>query len=149
MHLLEDRDVDAVRRALAPLAGPVRLIYFTEGASGLVIPGRECRSCGDTQRLLDDVAHCSDRLTLEVHDRISDPQSFVAYGIARVPGLAVIGTRDYGIRYYGMPAGYELRTLLEIILDVDRGAADLAPQTQTALAALQADVHLQVLVTPT
>lgn len=149
MHLLEDRDVDAVRRALAPLAGPVRLVYFTEGRSGLIIPGRECRSCGDTQRLLEDLVRCSDRLTLEVHDRLTDSDAFAAFGIARVPGLAVVGARDDGIRYYGMPAGYEFRTLLEIILDVGRGSADLAPETQAALATLPGDVHLQVLVTPT
>lgn len=149
MHLLEDRDVDAVRRALAPLAGPVRLVYFTEGSSGLIIPGRECRSCGDTQRLLEDLAQCSDRLTLEVHDRFTDTDAFAAFGIARVPALAVVGAADYGIRYYGMPAGYEFRTLLEIILDAGRGSADLAPETQTALTTLAGDIHLQVLVTPT
>jgi alkyl hydroperoxide reductase subunit AhpF len=149
VHLLEDRDADAVRRHLAPLTGPVRLVYFTEGSSGLIIPGHECLSCGDTQRLLEDVARCSDRLTLEIHDRLTDAESFNAYGIARVPGLAVIGAQDYGIRYYGMPAGYELRTLLEMIVDVDRGAADLSAETRAALAALPGDVHVQVLVTPT
>jgi alkyl hydroperoxide reductase subunit AhpF len=149
MHLLEDRDAEAVRRHLAPLTGAVRLLYFTEGGSGLIVPGHECRSCGDTQRLLEDVARCSDRLTLEVHDRFTDPEAFQAYGIVRIPGLAVIGAQDYGIRFYGMPAGYELRTLLEMIVDVDRGAADLSAETRTALAALAEDVHLQVLVTPT
>ncbi len=149
MHLLEERDAEAVRGQLAPLTGQVRLVYFTEGSSGLVIPGRECQSCGDTQRLLEDLVRCSDRLTLEVHDRFTDAESFTTYGIVRVPGLAVVGAQDCGIRYYGMPAGYELRTLLEIILDVDRGTADLTQETQSALAALSADVHLQVLVTPT
>lgn len=149
MHLLEERDAESVRHQLAPLTGQVRLVYFTEGSSGLVVPGRECRSCGDTQRLLEDLAGCSDHLTLEVHDRFADAESFATYGIARVPGLAVVGARDHGIRFYGMPAGYELRTLLEIILDVDRGAATLMPETQSALATLSADVHLQVLVTPT
>lgn len=149
MHLLEDRDVETVRRQLALLTGQVRLVYFTEGSSRLIIPGRECRSCGDTQRLLEDLVRCSDRLALEVHDRFTDADSFTACGIARVPGLAVIGAADHGIRYYGMPAGYEFRALLEIILEVDRGTADLAPETQTALGVLPADVHLQVLVTPT
>jgi len=149
MRLLSEGDVEAVRSRLAPLAGPVRLVYFTEGSSGLVIPGRECQFCGDTQRLLEDLAACSSLVTLEVHDRFQDPNAFTAYGIDKVPGLALLGAQDYGIRYYGMPAGYELRTVLDLMVDVGRGAGDLAPETQQALAGLSGDVHLQVLVTPT
>jgi hypothetical protein len=149
MHVLAERDAEVVRGRFGALAGPVRLEYFTEGSSGIVIPGRECRSCGETQRLLDDLAACSTLLTLTVHDRFSDPEAFSGFGIDKVPGVALVGAQDYGIRYYGMPAGYELRNLLDLILDVGRGAADLAAETQQGLAGLSEDVHLQVLVTPT
>lgn len=149
MHLLAERDADAVRSHLAALPSPVRLEYFTEGSSGIVVPGRECRSCGDTERLLEDLAACSTLVTLHVHDRYRDPGAFAAFGIDKVPGLALVGTQDYGIRYYGMPAGYELRNILDVILDVGRGGADLAAETREGLAGLSADVHLQVLVTPT
>lgn len=149
MHLLSERDADVVRGRLAALSQPVRLVYFTEGASGLVIPGRECRYCGETLRLLEDVAGCSGQVTLEVHDRISDPASSQAFGVDRVPAIAVLGARDFGIRYYGLPTGYELATLLDIIVDAGRGAADLEAETRAAVAQLPADVHLQVFVTPT
>ena len=149
MHLLRERDAEAVRGRLAALTQAVRLVYFTEGASGLIIPGRECLYCGDTQRLLEDVVSCSGQVTLEVHDRISDPASAAAYGIDRVPAIVVLGARDYGIRYYGLPAGYELATLLDIILDAGRGAADLEAETRAAIAQLPGDVYLQVFVTPT
>jgi hypothetical protein len=149
MHLLADREADAIRSRLAPLVGPVRLEFFTEGSSGLVIPGRECRSCGDAQRLLEDLAECSTLVTVAVHDRSRDPEAFTEYGVDKVPGAALIGAEDYGIRYYGMPAGYELRNFLDLMLDVGRGAGDLTTETQQALADLSGDVHLQVLVTPT
>jgi alkyl hydroperoxide reductase subunit AhpF len=149
MHLLREQDAIAVRARLSEAAGPVRLEYFTEGSSGLIIPGRECRYCREAQLLLEDVASCSDRMTLQVHDRSSDPEAFTTYGIGRVPALAVTGAADYGVRYYGLPAGYELATVLDIIVDVSRGSAGLSAETAAALAALTADVHLQVFVTPT
>lgn len=149
MHVLREQDAMAVRARLSEMAGPVRLVFFTEGSSGLIIPGRECRYCRDAQRLLEDVASCSDQVTLEIHDRLNDPEAFGAYGISRVPALVVAGAADYGVRYYGLPAGYELATVLEIIVDASRGSAGLAPETEAALAALPADVHLQVFVTPT
>ncbi len=149
MHLLREQDAIAVRARLSEVAGPVRLVFFTEGSSGLIIPGRECRYCREAQRLLEDVASCSDQVTLEVHDRLRDPDAFTAYGIGRVPALVVTGAVDYGVRYYGLPAGYELATVLDMIVDVSRGSAGLAAETAAALAALPADVHLQVFVTPT
>ncbi len=149
MHVLREEDAIAVRARLSEAAGPVRLVFFTEGSSGLIIPGRECRYCRDAQRLLEDVASCSDQVTLEIHDRLSDPEAFTAYGISRVPALVVAGVADYGIRYYGLPAGYELATVLDLIIDTSRGSVGLAPETAAALAALPADVHLQVFVTPT
>ena len=149
MPMLSEQDAEAVRNRLRALIQPVRLVYFTEGRGGLIIPGRECRYCGETQRLLEDVARCSPQLTLEVYDRITDPDAFARYGVDKVPGLAVIGTQDYGVRYYGLPAGYELATLLDIILDVGRGTTGLTADTRATLTALPADVWLQVFVTPT
>ena len=149
MHLLRERDAQAVRSRLAALTQPVRLVYFTEGTSGLIIPGRECPYCGETLRLLEDVASCSAQVTLEVHDRSSDPEPFTRYGIDKVPGLVVMGAHDYGIRYYGLPAGYELATLLDIMVDVSRGTTDVGADTRAALARLPVEVRLQVFVTPT
>lgn len=149
MRVLREQDAIAVRDRLSEIAGPVRLVFFTEGSSGLIIPGRECRYCRDAQWLLEDVASCSGQVALEIHDRLSDPAAFTAYGISRVPALVVAGAADYGVRYYGLPAGYELATVLDIIIDVSRGSAGLAPEAVAALAALPADVHLQVFVTPT
>jgi alkyl hydroperoxide reductase subunit AhpF len=149
MRLLSERDADAVRQRLQSLARPVRLEFFTESASGLIIPGRECRSCPEAQRLLEDLASCSPLLSLRIHDRIGDPEAFAAYGIDKVPATAVVGDEDDGVRYYGMPAGYEFSTLLDVLLDVASGDPPLAPETKAALRDLPAPVHLQVLVTPT
>lgn len=149
MHMLSERDAEAVRARLRALTQPVRLVYFTEGRSGLIIPGRECRYCAETERLLEDLAGCSTLLTLEVHDRVTDSEAFAAHRVDKVPGLAVVGAQDYGVRYYGLPAGYELACLLDIIVDVGRGATGLTAQTRAALAALPSEVWLQVLVTPT
>lgn len=60
-----------------------------------------------------------------------------------------LGAQDYGIRYYGIPSGFEFLTLVEEILDVSKGAPSLAPETVAKLVKIQRDVHIQVFVTPT
>ena len=71
----------------------------------------------------------------------------------KIPALAVTRggaePKDYGIRLYGIPSGYEFATLIEDIKLVSRGRADLAAPTQQALAQLTKPVHIQVYVTPT
>jgi alkyl hydroperoxide reductase subunit AhpF len=57
--------------------------------------------------------------------------------------------RDYGIRMYGLPSGYEFGTLVEAILDVSSGDSGLSEPTRTALKEIAKPVHVQVFSTPT
>ena len=45
--------------------------------------------------------------------------------------------KDYGIRLYGLPTGYEFGLLVDAILDVSRGESQLSDETKAALAALE------------
>ena len=73
-----------------------------------------------------------------------------ALGIARTPAIAILaGEKDHGVRFYGMPSGYEFGTLVDAILDVSSGDSGLSEPTRTALAQLTRPVHLQVFSTPT
>jgi glutaredoxin-like protein len=72
-------------------------------------------------------------------------------GIDKIPALAVLGGsgKDYGIRFFGIPAGYEFASLLEALEMVAKGDSELAPATREKLKELRAPVNLQVFVTPT
>ena len=58
-------------------------------------------------------------------------------------------TKDYGIRFYGIPSGYEFSTLVEGIQMVGAGDSGLSQATKDALAKLDKPVHMQVFITPT
>ena len=57
--------------------------------------------------------------------------------------------KDFGVRFYGAPAGYEFGSLIEAILDVSSGSSLLSEETKQALAALERDVRVRVFSTPT
>lgn len=67
----------------------------------------------------------------------------------KIPATVIEGERDYGIRYYGAPVGYEFATLLTDIADVSKGESNLKPETKEALKKIDQKVHLQVFATPT
>ena len=108
-----------------------------------------CSTCQVEQELLTELAGISDRLKLSVHDLDAEPELGEKMKVDKVPALAVEGERDYGIRFYGIPAGYEFASLIEDILDVGTGEVDLPQGVRQGLEKIDRDVHIQVFVTPT
>lgn len=149
MSMLNDDVRKQIRAAFADLSGPVKLVLFTQGEGGAL----ECAYCAETRQLLEEVVALSDKLTLEVRDFVADAEAARQLSVDKIPALAVqrggAQPKDYGIRLFGVPSGYEFATLIEDIKMVSRGAVELAAPTRQALQRLTKPVHIQVYVTPT
>jgi glutaredoxin-like protein len=149
------RDVREATRAKfeTELAGAVRLLYFAQEPSRLVLPGgpsdTDCTFCRETRVLLQEVAALSHKISLTEFDFQSDKASAAEYRIDKVPAIVVQAEKDAGIRFYGIPSGYEYQSLVGAIVDVSKGATALAETTKEALKALDRPLHIQVFVTPT
>jgi glutaredoxin-like protein len=137
---LNERTREEVRGMLAGLSGEVSLLLFTGG--------EECLYCDETRQLLEEVAGLSDRLRLEVRDAERERETAEHYGIDKT-ALVVQGEKDHGIRFYGIPSGYEFATLLETIRLVSRNDPELSPELLARVGQITRPVHLQVFVTPT
>jgi alkyl hydroperoxide reductase subunit AhpF len=150
MALLNDQDAAFLRARFAEeMARDVRLVFFAPSIGGLALPGQDHEATEHTRRILKELAALSDRIAFEEHSLVGEPALAAEYGIARAPATAIVGGRDVGVRFYGMPAGYEFVTLVDLVLDISKDRAPVSPEAVQALAALSADVHLQVFVTPT
>lgn len=153
MSLLKDKDRQALEKLFSEqLKDEVTLHFFTQQESKLILPERlsvpPCPYCRETGQLVSELAATSPKLKMETHDFVADTAAVDKYGISRVPGIVVEGAKDYGVRFYGIPAGYEFASLTQAVVTVSRGEADLSEETRTALASLSQPVHLEVLVTP-
>lgn len=81
---------------------------------------------------------------------IAGPAEAEGLGIDKLPALILQGDgEDYGVRFFGIPSGYEFASLLEAIRDVAAGGAELEEEVAATLAAVTKPVHIQVFVTPT
>ncbi|MDQ1301742.1 MAG: hypothetical protein QG637_1664 [Chloroflexota bacterium] len=141
MPLLNEAIRKEVRAALSDVKQPVTLKIFTQTF--------ECQYCKETRELVEEVAALSDSLSSEVYDFVKDSQVAESYGIDKVPAVAVIGKKDYGVRIYGIPAGYEFGALIEDIKMVSSGDSGLAPETRATVAKLTKPIRIQVFSTPT
>lgn len=150
MPFLNDQDAAFVRRRFEQeLAHDVTLEFFAPSTGGLTLPGQDAEIAEYTKQILTEVAGLSPKIHLNVHSVIAEPDAGQRFGIARTPATAITGAEDYGVRFYGMPAGYEFATLLEVIIDVSKGAPALAEGSKDVLGRLREDAHIQVFVTPT
>lgn len=151
MALLSDRDRTYLSDLFAKeLTDDVTVHFFTVAAPKLAVPGRPtCDYCQETQALLEEVAGLTTHITLAVHDRDREPELAAALGVDKVPAIVLAGKAAGRVRYYGIPAGYEFRSLVEDLIDVAMGTHGLSEQTLRVLAELPGEAHLQVFVTPT
>lgn len=139
-----------LQAVFAALPNPVTLAVFTSGSEA----ASTCEMCDDTRALVEELASMgSGKVRVELYDVDHDAGETRIYGIDRVPAIAVLGgesgRRDFGIRFFGAPAGYEFGTLVEDIRMVSGGESGLSDGTVDALANLASPLHIRVFVTPT
>jgi glutaredoxin-like protein len=96
-----------------------------------------------------EIATLNDKINVEVYDFMVDAAKVQELKIEKIPALAIIGKKDYGVRIYGIPYGYELQTLIAAVVGVSTGKTDLSDKTKAILADVKAPVHIQVFVTLT
>ncbi|UCF97017.1 MAG: thioredoxin family protein [Spirochaetaceae bacterium] len=143
MAMINDKDRKVVGDRLSKLTGSVKLMMFSQDM--------ECQFCKETRELVEEVAALSDKISVEVKDFMKQEVEAKKLGIDKIPAVAVFGEgdKDYGIRFYGIPAGYEFMSLLESIEIVSKGESGLSASGRERLKGLNKPVHLQVFVTPT
>src|ERR671922_1056287 len=109
MAILQQRDREAVRKEFERLAGPVKLVVFSQALAAADL-------CRENEQLVREVAELSDQVSVEVLNLAIDRERAEAYGVDQVPAIVVEGARDYGLRFYGVPGGYEFGNLIEAII---------------------------------
>jgi len=121
---------------------PVRIVVFTQEM--------ECQFCKEARELVQEVASMvPDKISVEIYDFVKDTEKVKEYGVDKVPAIAIVGKKDYGIRYYGIPYGYEFNPFIDNIINVSKGTTNLSEDTKTKLKSLDKPVHIQVFVTLT
>jgi alkyl hydroperoxide reductase subunit AhpF len=142
MPILTESDRDAVRKEFERLAGPVKLTVFSQE----LVAADACRQ---TEWLVREVAELTDKAEVEIVNPAIDREKARAYSVEDVPAIAVEGAKDFGIRFFGVPSGYEFSNLIDAMIVASSGVPDLSSATMTALAGVAKPVHIQVFSTPT
>jgi alkyl hydroperoxide reductase subunit AhpF len=142
MAIFPPEDEERVRELLDALERSVDLLVAL-GPEEAPLPGaRDIDFGAETQRVVSGLAALSERVTYRAEE---EPDGFDWY-----PAIAILPEGgDVGLRYYGLPWGYELGSLIGAVLEAGRRESSLRPESLERLAGLERDLTIDVFVTPT
>ncbi|MBE0426863.1 MAG: thioredoxin family protein [Nitrospirae bacterium] len=141
MGKISEKDRKQLKDIFKSLPQSVKIVMFTQEI--------ECEHCRLTRELLQEVAELSEKILLEVHDFVKEADLAKTYNIDKIPAIILIGDGDYGIRFYGMPAGYEFTTFIQDIINVSQRDPKLPHDVLAVLSKVYKPVHIQVMISPT
>jgi alkyl hydroperoxide reductase subunit AhpF len=142
MAILTPQNEREIRTAFEQLRDPVKLVVFSQSLAAAEL-------CAQNEQLVREVADLSDKISVEVLNLAIDRERAESYRVDQVPAIVVEGSRDYGLRFYGVPLGYEFSNLIDAIIIASTGEPALTEATKTALTGLTSDVDIKVFSTPT
>ncbi len=124
------------------LERPVELLVAL-GPEETPLPGaRDVDFGGETVRIVEELAALSANVSFRVED---EPAGFDRY-----PAVALLPAgEDAGLRYYGLPWGYELGSLVGGVLEAGRREPSLSDESRARLDSLERELEIDVFVTPT
>lgn len=141
-RMLSERDREEITRLFdRKLENEVDLVVFTQKV--------ECIFCRETRELVEDVGKTSDKIDVHIYDFVKSADKARGLGVDKIPAIVILGKKDYGIRFYGIPSGYEFATLTETMVDVSTGTTGLSEDIKKQLKTISSPVHIQVFVLPT
>jgi alkyl hydroperoxide reductase subunit AhpF len=138
--LLKKGERELARTVLSTLRKEAHLVLFLEDDG--------CKKCGRAERLLTELASLAPRLSLQTLSLGEHAERARELGIDKVPGIAILdgGKRSPGIRYYGVPLGYEFEAFLQAVVNTAHGSPGLEPETVAGLSLVKKPVTITVFV---
>ncbi|MCC6033202.1 MAG: thioredoxin family protein [Desulfurococcaceae archaeon] len=141
---MSKEDLEELEATLKDMREPVEVYTFVDNA---------CRYCSNTVRLIETLSNVSPKIggsSLVRHrvvKREADAEGFFKkFNVSRVPTVLMI---EGHIKYTGMPAGEEIRGLIETLIRLSTGDSGLNEHTVREITGLKAPVKIDVIVTPT
>jgi len=144
--LLSEEIVGQIKQAFAELSNPVQILFFGSKAN--------CDYCDETQQLLSEISEVDEKVYLSTHNVDEDAVLAAQYKVDKTP-VVVIAAKDgenvidLGIRFAGIPAGYEFSTLINDIILASKRDSGLSAETREFLKKLTQPLLLQVFATST
>lgn len=140
MALFDEKIHNQLKNILGIMKDDVRIVNFTQEI--------ECPMCRETRLFVEEIASLSGKLSAEICDFVADREKAEKYGVDKIPAIVLLdknGT-DHGVKFYGLPGGYEINSFLGSIIEMSGKREELPADLLSRIRKVDKDVHIQVFV---
>src|SRR4030067_2605639 len=143
MALFDEKIRQQLRDILKNMKDAVNLSFFTQEF--------ECWPCTDVHEFVKELASLTDTIKLSVFDFQKDKARADKFRVDKIPAIVLNGKDNAyaGIKYYGLPGGYEINSFIQDMIELSGRKEPLPAAIASRIAAISKKVHLQVYVTVT
>jgi glutaredoxin-like protein len=140
MAVLDDKTRSQLKSVLGNMVNPVKVVLFTQEF--------ECPLCKDTKEFVEEICSLSDKIDFQLKGFVDDSAYAEKLGVDKNPAVVILDNdgKDYGIKFYGPPGGYEINSFLKSILEVSGKREEFSQDLIKRIKAVDKDIHIQVFV---
>ena len=143
---MDDATKQQAAKILSAMTEPVTVHYFTADE------GEHCDFCTEINELVELVQSLAPEGKMKVEKHIFSKESELATSLKvdKFPAIALRGSKNAHIQFYGIPSGYEFGSFLEGLVEASHGETSLiSDEGKEFFRSIDKPVRLQVFVTPT
>ncbi|MGQ9691073.1 MAG: protein disulfide oxidoreductase, partial [Thermoproteota archaeon] len=109
MSILSERDREFLSKLFAnEFKDPVDILVFTDE--------KDCKYCKETLQIAQEVSSLNPDIIVKHYLPEKSPKEMERYGVRLFPTTIISSPeKDYGIRFFGIPSGYEFGTYIKDI----------------------------------
>lgn len=140
MALFDVKVQNQLKEILKNMKDEVKIINFTQEI--------ECPMCRETRAFAEEIATLSDKLSVKVYNFVTDKEMAEKYNVERIPAIVLLDKNDtdMGVKFYGLPGGYEINSFLGSIIEMSGKHEELPGDILSRIKKIDKDVHIQVFV---
>jgi glutaredoxin-like protein len=127
-----------LKEGLNKIKNPIKIVTFVESGKPL---------CDEVVTMMMQLAALNDKIKFIEYNLIKDSVLAEKYGIDKVPGTTFLAeNRPTGIKFYGIPSGHEINSLLFAILESSGVSAPLETKLEDAVKQINKKINIKVFV---
>lgn len=141
MKLLNEEAIEQLKGIFERMKDDVTISLF--------IGEENSKVCEETRSFMEELVTVTDKLHLDIHNVDEDDSLAREYMVKMTPAIVLLDSnKNYKrIKFYGIPAGHEINSLINSIIEVSGSSKDLSEKTMERLAKIENPIDIKVFVT--
>ena len=143
MDLFDEKTKQQLKQVLSEMKNPIKIHFWTQEI--------ECPTCSVNHQFLMEISSLTDKIKLYVHDFVKEKDLAEKYNIDKIPAILLTDEKEtiLGVRFFGIPAGYEINSFISACLELSGVAEPIDAAIEKRIKNINKKVHIQVFVTLT